>query len=746
MAVAESRTRHFDTIVTSFLYILSVGRPMADLDELGERTRRAVLKALGGTAGLAAAGQASAHGWGESSDQSNLNNTVENGRPETQGLSENARVHGYHSLGGAGPSGETGTPEAAHSGGIVEIRVRGNYLYQSMFSSRGETSGRALAIIDASEFIEAETEAELEAAELTVESFFSNLNPATAIMDLKVDDTGDFVFLGTQPILALYNEVGFDSLPTNVDPQSLSGPNTGSVIAVDVSDKSNPQLADASELFTTGIHNVFHHRIDGDDYVFACKDIESDGTAGMYVFRFNRTLGLLVPVNRWTPDGNGTELEVGVGGAEFYCHDVTIQDDPKTGTPTIYLHYWDAGLIILDASDPTSLEQIGVFPMLQSHFAVPAPDTITDADGTERRVAFASHEEPSVDPSNPRDGKPNPGSTGTIYLVDTDDIYETDGVVECGELANWTWQDQAAFSNYDLSPHNSDPAIHDGELWLHVGHYHGGTRFLKVEPGADRGTTVSDEPELGGGIHVTTNGGLGLGVGDWNVVGLPNERANDATDWALVEKGFSRPVEDVPESSKVGGLSTVQPYVWSAVESRGVTFSSDINQGVFASHHDDIPLEGPVPDPDVERDLGGLVGEDVAVPLRVESDRELLVRDRVPSPLGVETDAGETYPLAGRTAVEFRAGPAAETLDYRLSVPSAVDAETLTFGPVEVSDDGGTTWHAISGTIGSPSPAPFGSGLPESLGFGTAAGATAVTYRQRERLRAGFARLFGDGA
>jgi hypothetical protein len=744
---------------------------MSDLNEFGEKTRRAVLKALGGTAGLAAAGGASAHGWGETNSTANENDSVKFGKPKTQGLSENARVHGYHSIGGIGPSSESGQPDDPHYGGLTEIAVHGEYVYQSMFSARNDTGGRGFAILDASDYVNAESEAELEAAELSVESIFRDLNGATACMDLKLDDTGDYVFIGTQPIAALFDELGESPMP-DPNASSASGVNSGGVLAVDVSDKSSPSLSSVAEIPSTGIHNLYHHRIGDSEYVFACKDINYVGDSGVYIYEFDRTLGTLTLVNQFTPNGDLVDPndELDSGGFNFYCHDITIQDDPKTGTPTAYLSYWNAGLMILDVSDPSSLEQVGLFPMLSGHFAIPAPDTVTDADGNERRVAFASHERPSVNFQSPNEDLANPGSTGTIYLVDTDDIYETDGVAECGELANWAWQDEVAYSDFNLSPHNSQPAIYDGELWLHQSHYHGGTRFLKVEVGSERGTTLADKTDLGGGIHVTSSGRGSLSGGEdlpiwgerpWTVIdGVPNDRANDATDWELTEGGFSRPYEpEIPEDSKMGyttsynaaagGLSNVQPFVWGAVQNRGVTFAGDINQGVYAIKQDDIPLKGAMAETEGTRETGRILadGQPASVELAIETDQSVLVRDRVSSALDVEADAAyERYDLGGQTAVEFETAATDGTrLSYEVAVPAAESETELAFGPIEISDDGGETWRALSGTIETTETATFAlPGSSTSLTLGTAAGATAITYSQRERFREGFERLFGD--
>ena len=554
---------------------------MAQRDDLTDATRRSVLKATAATLGVGAAtGTASAHEWNTTTTQSGNPNR----KPEQVGEStENVEDVGYHSGGGRGSeSGRNGQARNPHYGAFTEIRTHGDYAYVRMFSSRGDSEGRGMAIVDIGDYNRAETEAEVEDAEMRVVSFFRNTNAATAMMDLKVSDDGEYVFVGTQPITALFNETptspGYDT-----DDSSTSGANSGGVLAIDVSDPFDPSLVDAEETFTTGIHNLFHHRIGGDEYVFACKDIELDGTAGVYVFQFERGAGQLALVNRWTATGgNNAQGELTpTGGMDFYCHDVEVQDDPVTGRPTVYVAYWNAGVRVLDATDPTAMEEIGHFDMRQAHFVTPAPDLVNG-----KRVLVASHEEPSSGSDgsgsgDPAEGKTNPFSTGTVFIADADGIYDhvdDDGnvgeasVTQIGELDNWTWQnaenidgkDDIEFANFELSPHNSDVSKHpDGSFWVHQAHYHGGIRYLRIVAGDDDGVT-----------------------------GPSGERDVSDVDWSLTEDGWTRPEKGVPTESTMQGLSGVTPNVWGAVESNGVTFASDINQGVLAARNTDIPLGG----------------------------------------------------------------------------------------------------------------------------------------------------------
>lgn len=568
---------------------------------LGTGTRRTVLRGAAAALGVTTAvGVGSAHDRSDGGGNSKFAVSDHDDRasgddpePETRGTSENATRVGYHSLGDVGTETEGGQPEDPHRGGITEIRVQTNealdrdFAYVGVFSSEDESGNRGMAIIDVTDYTRADGSGDLDDAEMEVVSFLPNNNTGTAIMDVKPNESGDFVFLGTQPITLLYGDVS-TSEPED-DPGT--GANTGGLIAVDVSDPENPEAVASlsNEVFTTGIHNLFSHRIDGEDYVFANKDIDQDSIAGLYVYRLDRSLAepTLEPVNYYNVNGDhGREqaaAPVPVPGGDHYCHDNEVIDDPRTGTPTLYLAYWDRGIHALDVSDPSDIEKIGQFDMKQGHFVTPAPELVPlrdedgnvvedeNGDSVEKRVVVASHEEPSSDYDDGDEEKTNPDSTGTVFLIDADGVHETDGVTEMGELANWTWYDDPAieFDDFELSPHNCDVSKHvvkpggkiDEQFWIHQGHYHAGVQFLRIRAGEDDGTT----------------GGL--------------DRDHDATDWSITEEGFSRPVEeDLESESGLEGLSGVTPDVWAAVEMNGVTFLSDINQGVHAVHHDDFPV------------------------------------------------------------------------------------------------------------------------------------------------------------
>jgi hypothetical protein len=653
-------------------------------------TRRTVLKATAGTLGVASMGSASAHDWGGTSSTASGDNTGgTHSRTDTLDTSKNAGIVGYHSLGGVGSARTAGRPEDPHHGAVTEIRTHGDYAYVGVFSSDSPTPGRGMAIVDISDFNRAETEAELDNASLSVVSFLRNNNTGVAVMDVKVADDGQFVFLGTQPYTALFTDEAKDPTPTTNDNSETVAP--GGVVAVDVSDKGNPETVGLFEVSGTGVHNTFHHRIGGQDYVFAIHDL-NDGTEGMYVFEFDRTTGQFTAVNRWTDAGDLAQGDTDT--ATKYIHDVEVQDDPKTGTPTAYLSYWDLGLQVLDLSNPADITQVGHFGMGSCHFASPAPDLV---DGERRCIA--SQEIPASDTG-----------TGTVHLLDAEGIYADEGITELEELDVWEWQnesmddvDEIDFQNFTLSPHNSDLAKHvtqdpdtgavTEEYWVHQAHYHGGVHYLQIDP---------------------ANG-------------------------TLTQQGYSRPVyEGVPDDSKMTGLSSVTPNVWGAVQSNGVTFASDINQGVHAIKHDDIPVTGPTPIVDVTRSDDGSAftgGQTNQVDLSIRfTDEPVLLRDRLPKAWSVVAgDDNETYEAGGARIVEFAAtaSESDETRTYFAEAPSGAGATgEYTFGPVEFSADGGETWHAVPGTTETNTVV----GTSTSLTLGAVAGGGGAFYRYREAL------------
>lgn len=251
--------------------------------------------------------------------------------------------------------------------------------------------------------------------------------------------------------------------------------------------------------------------------MFAVHDT-SDGTAGIWVFEFDRTTGTLVLVNKWDAEGNlsdGNVVDTGLN----YAHDVTVQDDPRLGKPVGYFSYWNSGLFALDLSNPTDISPIGHFSMPVTHYAEPAPTLVDD-----KRVVVVGQEQTSQ----------TDGTSGYVKLLDADGLDDGyDGSDNMVELDTWEWRSNVTFENFTLSPHNFDVTA-DG--WVHLGHYHGGTRCLRIH----------------------------------------------TDDWSLEESGYFRAAKAVPADSKMEGLNSAAPFTWAAAEQNGVVYASDINTGVYA--------------------------------------------------------------------------------------------------------------------------------------------------------------------
>jgi hypothetical protein len=724
-------------------------------DEIPESTRRAVLRGAAGALGIGAVGTAAGHPGSYEKDGSKIDGDpgdrfhLDEGEPF-----RNADAVGYHSLGGTGRASLHGQPRQRHPGDRnAEVRTHGDIAVTSFRASDDEDAGRRMAVLDISAFNDATTETELAEAELSVLSILRNFSEeSNGATDIKLSNDGNYAFIGTQALVP----GGGNGTFNESDPRG-NVETTGGVVAVDISDPARPRTVDRlDETFSTGVHNLYHHRIDGVDYVFACKDVGLlSPDSGLYIVRFDRDPGKLTLVNRWTADGNTVRGEVGPEHGLSYVHDVEVHDDPRTGRPTAYVADWDRGMRVLDVSDPTNVDHVGQFDMYQSHFAAPFPELVEMPNGEKRRVAVASHEEPdeTFDQrggingeiyNTPHEDKTNPNSTGTVFLVDCEGIYpedhdgncgcthDSDGPTQLGELDNWTWKNvdtddavtyedikQPTFS-FKLSPHNSQPAVHeiDGEkrYIIHQGHYHGGIRYLEVEPGTEEGLTE------------VADGGKAGSEGRRNYRPAPNPNVdnmegrteigwiNNSTDWNVRDIGHARPTNDA--------VDNLSPDFWSSVENNGLSYHGDRGAGVYVTTHDEIPMESPRPPVEVSRENDSSVylgGSTARIDITIDAfEREneaaaLLVRDRMPD--GYEVVGGNettTYPQGVRTAVEFTdvTGPRSDeepqravepgetrTLTYFVSVPESPGNET--FGPVEISGDGGDTWVTVGGTTDS---------------------------------------------
>jgi hypothetical protein len=544
--------------------------------DFGDATRRAVLKAATGALGLAAgSGLASAHpGAGD------------HGEDDHQHPPDDAAgttLVGYDGLGSV--AGEDDGAEY-HHGGISEMKVQDGLAFVGILSSKDPTIDRGMAILDVSDFTEADSKADLADAEMKVLSFLPNENNLVSVMDVKLSADTEYAFICKQPIAVLFDDQEFRTDPGNLG----NSPEAGSLQAVDVSDPENPEIVGRWDGWGLGPHNSDHLQIGGTDYVFAVKGPTGE-PAGIYVIQFDRESGAMVPVNYWTEDTNVATGEVGdptddtaANGNELYMHDITAVEDQQTEDPhpLAYAANWNNGGLVLDISDPTDIRELAQFEMNRCHEIEPA--TVTDPDGGNRRVFVAAQENPDStygDDDNP-DFENADHESGYVYVVDCDDIFDEgfeqgaagnlgtasnlDPDANRTELGKWILSLNTEFDNYTLSAHNLD--VFEAEInnqrrqFVALGHYHAGLRVLEFTEalGGPRPNYLDCGIVEGQDLMLPYNGDDGFG-----------------------QVAYSRVHEEgYPEEAKIAGLSAATPDFWCGVEDNGVIFAPCINTGVYA--------------------------------------------------------------------------------------------------------------------------------------------------------------------
>lgn len=151
------------------------------------------------------------------------------------------------------------------------------------------------------------------------------------IADVKASESGDYVFLGIQ--LA-----GF----------------TG-VQAWNVAVKERPFLAGAFPM-QSGCHMLAVHA----GHLYCAPN---DATVRIFQIVETPAAVALVPVGVYAPKGAPlTPLSVDRESAgEEFTHDMTVQDDPLTGEPVMFVSFWEYGVRVVDVKDPASPVEVGAW-------------------------------------------------------------------------------------------------------------------------------------------------------------------------------------------------------------------------------------------------------------------------------------------------------------------------------------------------------------------------------------------------
>lgn len=192
-------------------------------------------------------------------------------------------------------------------------------------------SGTAVDIVDVSDV----------AAPTLVGSFTA---PAS-IEDVKVSDDCQWLFIGNDEE-GSNPEVHDQGLPTGAPVGD------GGFYVVDVSDPSAPALVSSLGVGPRrGPHMVYYHNTTaGQELVFGAN-------ADISINAFNRASGTLTELSRYQANivtEFNRDPQVVDALYQGWAHDMFVMEDPVEDRTMVYVANWDAGLRILDLSDPSN--------------------------------------------------------------------------------------------------------------------------------------------------------------------------------------------------------------------------------------------------------------------------------------------------------------------------------------------------------------------------------------------------------
>lgn len=204
----------------------------------------------------------------------------------------------------------------------------------------------------------------LDLTQPTVPAFVSAFagEPAS---DLDVSADGQYVFLPTQ-------RNRLDSLagpggPTSNLPRGVT--------VVNVADKAKPVFESYYPVPTNGVHTLTPYKLGDRQLVFIQSyDWVPPGELGVPVPAPQQNPGAtqrieVTELTRLPSGAMGLELvsrwsyprPLDDPGAFWFPHDSTAQQHPLTGKHLLYVAYWDAGLVIVDISEPETLRLVSTF-------------------------------------------------------------------------------------------------------------------------------------------------------------------------------------------------------------------------------------------------------------------------------------------------------------------------------------------------------------------------------------------------
>lgn len=226
---------------------------------------------------------------------------------------------------------------------------------------------------------------------------FIPAKPATRNNDVKVDHIDTPVFSGE--ILVATNEGCGDHHPrlrANENAIHDQQPGQGGFSIWDVTDPAKPRaLAQHVLGGSNGIHNTFIWQQGENAYLIAVDDVDTRDAIMVNITDPENPVEITRVGKPDWPDLGSADVD----GAEVFLHDVWVQEND--GRIIAYLSYWDAGLVLLDVTDPASPlflgdsvypnpDLSGLQPEGNGHVAVPTADGSLVVFGDEDTSKFSS--------------------------------------------------------------------------------------------------------------------------------------------------------------------------------------------------------------------------------------------------------------------------------------------------------------------------------------------------------------------
>ncbi|HUR64538.1 MAG TPA: hypothetical protein VM241_08670 [Candidatus Thermoplasmatota archaeon] len=349
-------------------------------------------------------------------------------------------------------------------GGLGEIDVAGHYAYVATF-------GHGFSIIDLAD-----------PAQPKLVSVTDVPTPASPIYgkytaDLKVDRTGDWVFLAME----------------------VSA--TPGVLIYDAHDKAAPKLAGfwPEPGLLLGCHMVEYAVINEQEYLF-CAPLDNAIYVGLLLPPTATGHREVVQVARFVPTSakfaqeqaaSATADPVGYPLSQVSGHqDMTYQLDPLTGKPTLFVSFWNLGMRIVDVSTPALPSEVGAWSGEQSkYFRGALHTTVAFRQGDRRIIATI----------------PEGATPPTLFILDATDLANPVPVAEWRALEDFHGEDGT------FSMHNFQ--VVGGRIYIAM--YHAGIWVIDVST-----PDLLKAPNPVGSYlpHMPRPDGKPYGAGDWDVV------------------------------------------------------------------------------------------------------------------------------------------------------------------------------------------------------------------------------------